>query len=327
MAQTYNDFIMATSPVFITYSGTASMWDYITVDLYIYEGGKTASVPSTPIDTLTAYKLQSTDTNVYVEISDYIKGYLDPQILDDNYFTGGTISIIEAVWVKSIVKSYKIVDSVGALYQTITQTKPATLGYGFTEDGANPVMGTTNSLISQSDRFGVSGYYHYDVDINTTTNLSSELFTRTIGTDFKPLCAGENGLMQVLFLNKFGVLDSFDFSRKKTRSVALTSSKYDSYQKRPDAYNYRVATQKVYNINATEKWVLNTDLLDDEANELMEQMCLSDRWWIFNGETGFCLPAILTNKAFDEKRAVNEKAKIQWSFEFEMASSKINDIR
>lgn len=323
----YNDFIMARSPYNVIYSATASMWDYFTTELYIYQGGITASLPSTPTDTMTSYKVRSTDTFAYAQIDDYIKGYLDPQIIDDNYINGITASYGEACWVKTIVKSYKIVDSVGALYQTITTTKPATLGYGYFTDSANPIMGTTNSIVNQSDRYGVYGYTHYDVDVNTSTNLSSELISRTISNDFKSLCPGQFGLMQIIFLNKYGVLDSFDFSRKMTRSIAITSSNYDNYRLRPDAYNYREATKKVYNINATEQWILNTDLLDESQNEVMQQLLLSDRWWLYDGAKGLIVPVILNDKQFDEKTSVNDRSKIQWSLKFEMASPKINDIR
>lgn len=326
--QNYNDFILTRSPYNITYSATASLFDYATLDLWIWSGDKTTP-PSTKNFSLTSYKARTTDTSLYFEVSDYISGLLDPQITDTSYFTGNTASFSpnEAVWVKWVLKSYKLNGGIGTLYQTATQSgKPATLGYGYTSEGYNPTL-SSNTLINQSNRFGVDTYYHYDLSLNTTTNQSSQLFTRVSATPNKTLCTNPYNFYQIIFLNKDGVFDSMDFNRKASRSLSITSDKYDFYRTRADIFSQYTATTRIYNINANEEWVLNTDLLDDYNNEVIQELFLSDRWWLYDAKNNIAYPAILTDKKFDEKLGVNEKAKIQWTCKFEIANNKINDIR
>ena len=75
-----NDFILSRSPYYINYAATASSYDYCIINLSIWTGSVTASTVSASYS-LTAYKAMSSDTNLYLDISDYIKGYLNP-ILD-----------------------------------------------------------------------------------------------------------------------------------------------------------------------------------------------------------------------------------------------------
>ncbi|MEW5675506.1 hypothetical protein ABGT15_04270 [Flavobacterium enshiense] len=326
--QNYNDFILTRSPYYITYSATASLFDYATLDLWVWSGDKTTP-PSTKNFSLTSYKARTSDNSLYFQVNDYINGFLDPQISDNTYFTGNTASFVstEAVWVKWVLKSYKLSAGVGTLYQTSTQSgKPATLGYGYVTDGYNPTL-ATSSIINQSDRFGVDTYYHYNVSLNTTTNQSSQLFTRVNSTPANNLCLGDLNFYQIIFLNKWGVFDTMDFSRKSTRSISINSEKYDAYRTRPDIFSQYRGTSRIYNINANEEWILNTDLLDDYNNEVMEQLFLSDRWWLYDAEKQLAYPVILTDKKFDEKLGVYEGAMIQWTLKFESANNKINDIR
>lgn len=324
---TETDYILARSPYYVVYSATASSYDYCVIDLSIWTGS-IYDVPADPTYNLTVYKSKASNEDVYADISDYIKGYLDPIINTD--WLSGTVSVVETCWVKYKVTSYKISAGVGLQYEEVfSPIKVATLGYGYHEQGANPSLDSM-ILVDPTEHYSANNF-NYTVSINsssydTSTNIIRDPYLSVISAS-KTLCSGEHNLYEIAFLNKCGVFDTFLFTRASKRILNITSNDYQFFQESPYNFSTNISTSKILDSNGVEEWTLNTDLLDESQNEYLQQLFQSDRWFLLDYSRGLVIPVLLSDKKFEPKYSLYEMAKIQWTLKFKSANSKINDIR
>ena len=123
--------INARSPYYV--SVTNASIAYATLDVYIWTGDKSASVP---IDYSLKKNKHTTETKISFEIAELIRDDLDVPF-DGNYTTSST-SDGAAKWVKTIIKAFNSLDvQVGS---TITETNLAVNGYGYFEEGSSFVQ-------------------------------------------------------------------------------------------------------------------------------------------------------------------------------------------
>lgn len=321
-----DDFVLARSPYYITYNN--SNFDYCIIELYLWKGSN--STPLTPSFTNTAYKLKNSDTFLWVEVSDYIRSFLDPQ-LNATWFNEIPVSgLNEVCWFKYIIRSYKKSGDSATIVQTKqSDLMVASLGYGFHNEGNNP-QPISNTLINPVDRYSTENSIDYLTTIRENSFNSNDIIKREpvqrINSNLV-LCNNGHREFQIIYLNKYGIWDSFLFNRVSKRSVEIKSESNNFYQLRPDNYSIYSATTRNTNIDSTEEWVLNTGLLNEVQNIYLEQLISSDRWYLLNLEKGSLIPVVLDDKKFEEKLGIYEKAKIQWTIKFKSANSKINDIR
>lgn len=346
-----SDFILSRSPYYITYNAPAADFDYCTLEMYLWYGENI--FPTLPNHSLTSYKVKSTDTFLWFEVSDYIKSFLDPQLdftwysdyalsvdttdysvdddvisVDTNYLTiTGSNSFGEVCWARFIVRSYKISLGVGLLVETVqSPIKVGTLGYGFHNEGNNPKPSTT-TLVNPTDKYSTYHSVNYITTIRSSaTNTNMVIERQAMDTDIQ-ICNWGNKEFQVIYLNKYGVWDSMLFNRVSKRSVEVKSETSDFYQNRPDQYSIYRPTTRVSNIDSNEEFILNTDLLNDRQNYYVEELINSDRWYLLNHQGDSLIPVVLDDKKFEEKLGFYEKSKIQWTLKFKGGNSKINDIR
>lgn len=346
-----NDFILSRSPYYITYNVNASDFDYCTLEIYLWTGDNT--MPSLPNYVLTSYKAKATDNFLWIEVSDYIKSFLEPQLdatwftdfaitvdttdysvddenltVDTNYLTiTGSNNFKEVCWARFVIRSYKISFGVGLIVDTIqSPLKVATLGYGFHNEGNNPKP-TSNVLVNPIDKYSTYHSANYLTTIRSSaTNTNMIIERQPMDTDIQ-ICNWGNKEYQIIYLNKYGVWDSMLFNRLSKRSVQVKSETSDFYQNRPDSYSIYSPTTRVSNIDSNEEWVLNTELLNERQNYYIEELMNSDRWYLLNQQEARLIPVVLDDKKFEEKLGNYEKAKIQWTLKFKGANAKINDIR
>jgi hypothetical protein len=69
---------------------------------------------------------------------------------------------------------------------------------------------------------------------------------------------------------------------------------------------------------------MNTGFIDEQYNEVIKQLMLSEQVWIDNGTN--VLPVSLNSNSLSFKTSVNDKL-IDYTLEFEYAFDKINTIR
>jgi hypothetical protein len=66
-----SNIVMANSPFFITYSKPATQYDFIKVELWVWNGLFTNKSVN-PQYSLTSYKVNNLDTLVYLNLQDYM---------------------------------------------------------------------------------------------------------------------------------------------------------------------------------------------------------------------------------------------------------------
>lgn len=346
-----NDFILSRSPYYITYNAPAADFDYCTLEMYLWTGENT--IPALPNYVLTSYKAKSTDDFLWIEVSDYIKSFLDPRLdttwfsdyavtvdsteysvddmdlsVDTNYLTiTSANSFKEVCWARFILRSYKISLGVGLIVDTIqSPLKVASLGYGFHTEGNNPKP-PTNTLVNPADKYSTYHTANFITTIRATASNTNFVIERQPMDTDNQICNNNHREFQIIYLNKYGVWDSMLFNRVSKRSIEVKSESSEFYQYRPDAYSIYAPTTRTSNIDANEEWTLNTDLLNERQNSYMQELIMSDRWYLLNQQDGSLIPVVLDEKKFEEKLAMYEQAKIQWTLKFKAANAKINDIR
>ena len=160
--------INARSPYYV--SVTNASIAYATLDVYIWTGDKSASVP---IDYSLKKNKHTTETKISFEIAELIRDDLDVPF-DGNYTTSAT-SDGATKWVKTIIKAFNSSDvQVGS---TITETNLAVNGYGYFEEGSSFTMSNEPLFASEGDiflpKFGDSNIAIYTEDNPTVLLLDS----------------------------------------------------------------------------------------------------------------------------------------------------------
>lgn len=136
--------INARSPYYV--SVTNASIAYATLDVYIWTGNKSASVP---IDYTLKKNKHTTETKVSFEIAELIRDYLDVSF-DGNYTTSSTADGATK-WVKTIIKAFNSSDVQSG--NTITETNLAVNGYGYFEEGSSFTMSNESLFASEGDIF------------------------------------------------------------------------------------------------------------------------------------------------------------------------------
>lgn len=141
------------------------------------------------------------------------------------------------------------------------------------------------------------------------------------------VCENKYGQQDVLFLNKYGVYDSFLFNGVFRKNYNVTKEKYEQpIYKQTDlaqAWTYGVPITTSYLINSVETMTVNTDWISENDVDIVEQMFYSTNILVLDGTE--VLSAKISDSAFDRKTRVNEKL-ILYTIQLEYSQPKINKI-
>ena len=120
------------------------------------------------------------------------------------------------------------------------------------------------------------------------------------------------------FINKFGGWQTITFFKAQTNAVNVKGSEYNLL---PDAIDYNVykGQSEVFNINGTQTVKLNTGWVDENYNELITDLLLSETVLIDNK------PAKVKTQSHTYKTQLKDKM-INFEVEFEYAFNLINDV-
>jgi hypothetical protein len=133
--------------------------------------------------------------------------------------------------------------------------------------------------------------------------------------------------MNVIFYNKFGALQNIWFFKKAVTSLSTTSESYKANIMNFDSaptYSTSSPQYQTYNKNGRERIAMNTGFIDEQYNEVIKQLMLSEQVWIDNGTD--VLPVTLNSNSLSFKTSVNDKL-IDYTLEFEYAFDKVNSVR
>ena len=140
------------------------------------------------------------------------------------------------------------------------------------------------------------------------------------------ICEPKYTPVQVAFTNKEGVIDALTFFKRSNRSGAFTNESYMP-QIAPDAVTAIDLTKpqfKQFLVNSTETLTLNTGWVEEEYDEVVRQLLLSERVIIY--DNGTKIAANPQRGGVTYQKEVNEKT-INYTLSFDIAYNKLNNIR
>jgi hypothetical protein len=140
-------------------------------------------------------------------------------------------------------------------------------------------------------------------------------------------CQNKYGQQDVLFLNRYGVYDSYLFNGVSRRTYNVESEKYSQpIFKQADlaqSWSYGVQIATPFLQNSTEVMTVNTDWIPEADVPIVEQIFYSTNVLIMTGTE--VLSTRVIDTAFEFKKRTNEKL-IQYTIQLEYNQPKINKI-
>ena len=135
--------------------------------------------------------------------------------------------------------------------------------------------------------------------------------------------------IKVTFVNKFGAFQDLIFFKK---SIDKTSVKGEEFKSA--VFDQATLTYKTYQhqrtqfmVQGTDSITMNTGYISEDYNQVIEQLMLSEQVWAtFITDTEEVRPLVPKTKSFTHKTQLNDKL-IDYTIEFDIANSKINNIR
>ena len=147
-------------------------------------------------------------------------------------------------------------------------------------------------------------------------------------------CRYEN--YELIFKNKWGVLESISMSKKTTKQLNVSGDEYlRSIVDINGDYDINRHTRRQFNVNGYEEWTLNTPFIPEYMNESIKQAMLSEELWIREsgyfqfGElvrTDFAYPAIRLDQSLVYKTNLDDQ-NIQYTIKVRLSHNEIKNIR
>ena len=140
-------------------------------------------------------------------------------------------------------------------------------------------------------------------------------------------CQNKYGQQDALYLNKYGVYDSYLFNALSRDNYGVEKETYSQpIFKQADLsqdWSYGVGVTTSYLVNSKLTMMVNTDWINEADIDALEQVFYSNNILMLDGN--IVLAARVVDSAFEKKKLVNEYL-IQYTIQFEYSQPKINKI-
>ncbi|CAB4153615.1 hypothetical protein UFOVP639_15 [uncultured Caudovirales phage] len=194
-----------------------------------------------------------------------------------------------------------------------------------------------NVFVSQNDQ------YYNSIDVATYLGSSDQVIFGIVYMDeleeiitynVYDECKYEK--YELIFKNKWGVLESISMSKKTTKQLNISGDDYlRSIVDMNGDYDINRHTKKQLNVTGYEEWTLNTPFIPEYMNESIKEAMLSEEIWIRpNGyfqfgelvRTDYAYPAIRMDQSLAYKTNLNDK-NIQYTIKVRLSHNEIKNIR
>lgn len=140
-----------------------------------------------------------------------------------------------------------------------------------------------------------------------------------------PVCEPKFTPIKCQFINKFGVIQAMYFFKKSVENITVEDDRYKKNIINSNAsYDINEGQFQRFNLSSLTTMTLNTGFVNENFNETIEELLLTENCWItFEGTV---LSAIPTTKQIAYKTSLNDKL-VDYSVTFDFASDKINTVR
>lgn len=206
----------------------------------------------------------------------------------------------------------------------------------YTEDDIEIVY-TRNSVLTTvdtaSDYTGVAAssvkYVTFTPNTNDTPydikvyNNGQTSLLKTI--TLTPICEPKYTPIQCYFMNKYGVLQQMYFFKRTDEDMSITSDIFKRNTVTSAAtYSAEKHQNKRFNINAQTSLRLNTGYVNEDFNETIKELFLSEYvWLVYEGNK---LPSVPKSNQIRYKKSINDKL-VDYSVDFDFAFDTINSVR
>lgn len=354
--------ILTKSPHYITIPwlspSSVIVPDKYILEIYAWNGLKT-SVPATPLYEEENINPLGLSGSLDVNISSYVNDILS--VSPYRGLLTGVIANNASVWVKTQVIYY--MEGVAQSPEFVsTDLAVRGYGYGIegknTTTPANDILayGTEIKVSSQSNfilPFKASETLATDITIesfpdnnisysvslpltNNSTDLVSSAFVSVIdaGTDEYIEIKRNNILAHTLlvkdepryapfdcfFINKYGQEYSFTFFKEKETSLKVESDSYESSIGQPNVGVHQLET---YNKTGNTSFKANSGFIEEENNEILKQLFLSEKVWILEG---FIFNPVNVSSSNVTYKSRQKDRLLNYEVNFNYAYNEINDI-
>jgi hypothetical protein len=127
--------------------------------------------------------------------------------------------------------------------------------------------------------------------------------------------------MTVHFINKYGAQQTLTFFKEQRESIAVTDNTFESNIGQPSTGSHQFLR---YNVQARTTIKASTGFMNEDENEAIKQMMLSERVWLYDVTDGFTPLNIKTTSASFKTR--QKERLISYDIEFLKGYNDINNI-
>ena len=267
------------------------------IELRIWKNGETK--PTLPTYSFTKSIPSANQTKLTFNISPYLKDFISNELNDVDtwycYFECRLFS--NNVELTAQKKEGLAVNG----YTEFTQ------GLNYAESSANRF---TN--IKRQIKVGSTNKLH---SYNSLLNEITEVTATNVEQTCEPIL--EPQLVQ--FVNRYGGLDFIWFFKMRTDSITTEAKEYKLLQPNLN-YDTTIGQNAKYNFNGKQSVRMNTGFVNENYNELIQDLILSEKVWINS------IPAIVKSTGTEFKTQIRNK-NINYEIEFEYAFDLINNMQ
>ena len=150
-------------------------------------------------------------------------------------------------------------------------------------------------------------------------NSSLNKIVQVTATNVEETCEPILEPQLVQFVNRYGGLDFVWFFKMRTDSISTESKEYKLLQPNLN-YDTTIGQNAKYNFNGKQSVRMNTGFVNENYNELIQDLILSEKVWINS------IPAIVKSSGTEFKTQIRNK-NINYEIEFEYAFDLINNMQ
>lgn len=267
------------------------------LELRIWNNGEPK--PTLPTYSFTKSIPSPTQTLLRFNISPYLKDFISNELNDvDTWYCKFECRLFSNnVELTAQKKEGMAVNG----YTTFTQ------GLNYTESNANRF-----SNIKRQIKVGSTNKLHYYIQFeNEITEIAATNVEETCELILEP--------QKVQFVNRYGGLDFIWFFKMRTDSITTEAKEYKLLQPNLN-YDTTIGQNAKYNFNGKQSVRMNTGFVNENYNELIQDLMLSEKVWINS------IPAIVKSTGTEFKTQIRNK-NINYEIEFEYAFDLINNMQ
>jgi hypothetical protein len=142
---------------------------------------------------------------------------------------------------------------------------------------------------------------------------------------YEIVCEQKYPNVRIKWKNRFGQFDWLNFNMVNRQSISTTKRTYQpqlgSWEGSTFSYQSYDSAMLDYIVDTKQTLQVNTDWLDEDYNDLLKQLMVSDEiYWVYNETTGAVRPLSIATSDLQFKTGVVDKV-IQYQFEFNLGQS------